>query len=129
MRLLLAAGQPNLRLSLELLLSEQPGVEIVGSASESDGLLALIHTSKPDMILTDWDLPGPPLANVIAEAYQKQHPPTTIVLVTHNSDYQTAVNAGADAVVLKGSSPDLLLSAFQKLRPQFTSRQETNRYE
>ena len=129
MRLLLAAGQPNLRLSLELLLSEQPGVEIVGSASESDGLLALIHTSEPDMILTDWNLPGPPLANVIAEADQKKHPPTTIVLITHESDYQTAVNAGADAVVVKGSSPGLLLSAFQKLRPQFTSRKETNRYE
>jgi DNA-binding NarL/FixJ family response regulator len=129
MRLLLATAQPDLRLSLELFLSEQPGVEVVGSASESDGLLALIHTTEPDMILTDWDLLGPSLSNVIAEIHHLQHPPTTIVLVTHNSDYQTAVNAGADAVVLKGSSPDLLLSAFQKLRPQFTSRQETNRYE
>ena len=129
MRLLLATAQPDLRLSLELFLSEQPGVEVVGSASESDGLLALIHTSEPDMIFTDWDLPGPHLQKVTADVVRKQHPPTTIVLVTHNSDYQTAVNAGADAVVLKGSSPDLLLSAFQKLRPQFTSRQETNRYE
>ena len=58
MRLLLAAAQPNLRLSLELFLSEQPGVEIVGSASESAGLVALIHTTDPDMILTDWDLPA-----------------------------------------------------------------------
>jgi DNA-binding NarL/FixJ family response regulator len=129
MRLLLAAGKADLRLSLELLLSEQPGVEIVGVTSESDGLLALIRTAEPDMILADWDLPGPSLSNVIAQAQQKQHPPKTIVLVADNSDCQIAVNAGADAVVLKGSSPDILLSAFQKLRSQFTVSQEVNRYE
>lgn len=127
MRLLLAAGQADLRLSLELLLSEQPGVEIVGSASENDGLLALIQTSAPDMIVTDWDLPGLSLANVIAKARQKHQPPATIVLVAGNSDCQTAVNAGADAVVFKGSSPDLLLSAFRKLQSQFTVSQETNK--
>ena len=127
MRLLLAAGKPDLRLSLELLLSEQPGVEIVGTASESDGLLALIHTSEPDMIFTDWDLPGSPISIVIAEAQHLQHPPMTIVLVTHNSDYQTVTDAGADAVVLKGSSPDVLLSAFQQTRTHIALNQETNK--
>lgn len=129
MRLLLATAQPDLRLSLELLLSEQPGVEVVGSASESDGLLALIHTTEPDMILTDWDLPGPSLSNVIAEIHHLQHTPTTIVLVANNRDHQTAVEASADAVVLKGSSPDLLLSTFQELRTKSPFSQEINRYE
>lgn len=129
MRLLLAAEKADLRLSLELLLSEQPGVEIVGSASESKGLLALIHTSDPDMILMDWDLAGRSSVNIIAEAKQLQQSPTTIVLITYSSDYQMAVEAGANTVVLKGSSPDVLLSAFQELRIQFTPSQETNRYE
>jgi DNA-binding NarL/FixJ family response regulator len=129
MRLLLAAGHPDLRLSLELLFSEQLGVEIVGTTSESDGLLALIHTTKPDMILADWDLPGTSMSNVIAEARQEQHPPVTIILVAGNSDYQKAVDSNADAVVIKGSSPRSLLSAFQQLRPQVSSSREINRYE
>lgn len=124
MRLLLAAGQPDLRLSLELLLSEQPGVEIVGSASESSGLLALIHTTDPDMILADWDLPGPSLSTVIAEAQRKQHAPGTIMLVGSKRDYIKALEACADAVVIKGTSPDSLLSAFRQLRPQISSSQE-----
>jgi len=129
MRLLLAAGKANLRLSLELLLSEQPGVEIVGSASEGAGLLALIQTSEPDMILSDWDLPGRPLATLLAGRDQSYHLPKTIILTTSNRDRQAALDAGADAAVLKGASPDLLLSAFQELRTQFTANQETNRYE
>jgi len=129
MRLLLAAGHPDLRLSLELLLSEQPGVQIVGAASESDGLLALIHTTKPDMILADWDLPGPSLSHVFAKAHQKQHPPIIIVLVARSRDYQKAVEASADAVVIKGSSPDSLLSTFTQFRTQLTSSQEISRYE
>ena len=120
MRLLLAAGQADLRLSLELLLSEQPGVEIVGSASESDGLLALIQTSKPDIILTEWNLPGRSLATILPERERSLHHPKTIVLTASNRDCRVAIEAGADAVVLKGASPDFLLSAFQEIRTQFT---------
>jgi DNA-binding NarL/FixJ family response regulator len=127
MRLLLAAGQADLRLSLELLLSEQPGVEIVGSASESDGLLALIQTSEPDMILTDWDLPGRPLATILSEQDRSYDLPKTIILTASDRDRQAAIEAGADAAVLKGASPDLLLSAFQEIRTQFISSQETNK--
>jgi MFS family permease len=62
--------QADLRLSLELLLSEQPGVEIVGVASESSGLLALIETSKPDMIVSDWELLVRPLVTIPPERDQ-----------------------------------------------------------
>lgn len=129
MRLLVATAQPDLRLSLELLLSEQPGVLIVGAASESDGLLALVRTTKPDMILTDWDLPGRPLSDVVAEANHLHPPPVTLVLVKENSSNQRAIDSGADAVVVKGASPKFLLASFQELLRLFATRQETKRYE
>ena len=128
MRLLLATAHLDLRLSLELLLSEQPGVEIVGAASECDGLVALTRTTKPDIIVTDWELPGRPLSPIIAAAHLFSPPPLTMVLLSENSSYQEAIESGADAVVEKGASPDVLLTTFQKLQRQFTRNQERTRY-
>ena len=116
MRVLLAAGRADLRLSLELLLSEQPGVEIVGSASEGDGLLALIHTTKPDLLVTDWEIPGRPMPAIISEAIKSNPHPRILILASSNSGCQAALGAGADAAVLKGSSPNLLLTTFQNVR-------------
>ena len=129
MRLLLAAGKAHFRLALELLLSEQPGVEIVGSASEGDGLLALMETSDPDMIVAEWDLLGRPLATIFSERDQSCPHLKMIILTTSNRDRQAAIAAGADASVLKGASPDLLLSTFRELRTQITANQEVDRYE
>lgn len=129
MRLLLATADPDLRLSLELLLSEQPGVQIVGAASEGDGLIALIHTTRPHMVLTDLDLPGQPISSVVTEARHIQPPAITIVLVAQNGRVQDARNAGADAVVPKGVPPDLLLSAFRRLQKKIMTNQEIDKYE
>jgi DNA-binding NarL/FixJ family response regulator len=122
MRLLLAARQADLRLSLELLLSEQPTVEIVGVASESSGLLALIETSKPDMIVSDWELLVRPLATIPPEPDQSCPHLKTIVLTANNRDRQAAMEAGADAAVLKGASPDLLLQTFARVHKQIAQR-------
>lgn len=116
MRLLLAAGKADLRLALELLLNEQPGVEIVGTASESDGLLALIHTTHPDMIVTDWRLPGRLMPAIISDASKSESQPRIIILANDSSDCEAALGAGADAAVLKGASPHLLLATFQSIR-------------
>ena len=122
MRLLLAAPEPDLRLSLELLFSEQPGIYIVGTASESDGLLALIRTTNPDIVLTDWDLPGRPLSAIISHTNKQAKSPQFIILTTNNSECEHARKAGANFTVVKGVSPDVLLSAFAKASYQTTHR-------
>lgn len=122
MRLLVAAPESNLRLSLELLLSEQPGVKIVGTASESDGLLALIRTTKPDIVIANWDLPERPLSSIISHTNKQSNPPKFIILTTTYSESQTAKRAGADFTVMKGSSPDILLDTFQRASNQADHR-------
>ncbi len=117
MRLLLATAQPHLRLSLELLLSEQPGVEVVGTASESEGLLALIHTTQPDMIITDWTLPGRPFPDLLKQITRSYHP-QIIVLATEHDDIPDAKTIGVAAIVPKGASPKVLLQTFQQVRTQ-----------
>ena len=119
MRLLLATAHLDLRLSLELLLSEQPGVEIVGAASESDGLVALTQTTKPDLIVTDWDLPGRPISAILTATPHSYQQPLVMVLVSENNAFLEATDSGAEAVVMKGASPDHLLTAFRKLQRQY----------
>ena len=122
MRLLLAAPDSDLRLSLELLFSEQPGVKIVGTVSESDGLLALIRTTKPDVVIADWHLPKRPLSAIISHSEQQPDPPQFIILTTNHSESQAAKKAGAYFAVEKGATPDVLLSKVTEASHKTTPR-------
>jgi DNA-binding NarL/FixJ family response regulator len=113
MRVLIATAQPNLRLSLEIYLSEQPGVDIVGSASASGSLVALIQTARPDIVITDWELPGPPLPSLLKSMVETQKP--KIIILNNDEDQHLAREKGADVIVPKGTPPDLLLKTLRQL--------------
>jgi DNA-binding NarL/FixJ family response regulator len=121
MKILLATEHPDLRLSLELVLSEEPAVTIAGTASESEGLLALINSTRPAIVLLDWSLPGRPPADVLAVSCCRPESAYFIVLGSSAEDKQLAVSAGADAFVVKGDPPDQLLSAFRTVRQDIHS--------
>ena len=127
--MLLATADPDLRLSLELLFDEQPGVQIVGTVSEGEGLQAIMQASQIHLIVVDWGLPGLPLQTIIAEAHQMQPSIATIVLVNSGRGLEPAQESGADAIVLKGTPPDHLLAVFRRLQNQIISNQETGKYE
>lgn len=127
--MLLATPDPDLRLSLELLLDEQPGVQIVGTVSEGEGLQALMQASQIHLIVVDWDLPGMPLPAVIADAQQRQPSINTLVMVNSSEGLEPARDSGADAVVLKGTPPDHLLTVFKQLQREIITSQETKKYE
>jgi DNA-binding NarL/FixJ family response regulator len=113
MRVLIATAQPNLRLSLEIYLSEQPGVDIVGSASSSGSLVALIQTARPDIVITDWELPGPPLPLLLKSMVETQKP--KIIILNNDEDQHLVREKGADAIVPKGTPPELLLKTLRQL--------------
>ena len=60
MNVVLAVRQAHARLALELLLNEEPGVMVVGTASETEGLLALTWIAHPDLVVLEWGLDGRP---------------------------------------------------------------------
>jgi two-component system response regulator DesR len=121
MYILLGIAQAEFRLSLELLLSQEPGVTITGETSETEGLLALIHTTHPDLAIIEQDLPGRPLANLLVDIHALEDSPRLIVLGKDYSDKQTVLNAGADAFVVKGDPPEMLLAAFRRVSAQSRS--------
>ena len=110
MRILLASARFDLRLALEILLREEPGAEIVGTAGEAASVRSLLQSSRPHLIILDWDLPGYALIHLLAEAKQLRRCPTIIVLGREGIQ-QEALAAGADAFVLSGDSTvDLIVA-------------------
>ena len=126
MDILLASAQADLRLALEILLHEEPGMDVVGTASGAASLRALLRASRPDLVLLDWALPGHPPASLLAEAKSPDPRRQVIVLGQDPGVRQAALAAGADAFVLKGDRPDLLLTAIRLAQSQRAATEEKN---
>jgi DNA-binding NarL/FixJ family response regulator len=116
MNVVLAIRQADARLALELLLSEEPGVSIVGEASETAGLLALIQTTHPDLVVMEWALPGRPILDVLIEAQTLAGKLRFLVLGRNPSEKQPTLDAGGNAFVLIGDPPEHLLAALRQVR-------------
>ena len=114
MHTLIAAKQADLRLAIDLYLAEEPGVTVVGTASEAPSLRALLRTSRPDLVLLDWELPGHPPASLLAEIKRLDCHPQVIVLGKKTALKPAVLAAGADAFVLKGDPPGQLLAAVRQ---------------
>ena len=113
--ILLAIHQPDLRLAIDLLLREEPGLNVVGVARESKTLLALLRVVRPGMLLLDWVLSGHPLTDVLAKILEWPDRPKIIVLGTIDDDREAILAAGADAFVVKGEAPQQLLTEIHQL--------------
>ena len=121
MRILLAIEDGDLRLSIELLLSQEPSVTVVGFASEAEGLLALLDSARPDLVILDWDLPGRPVTELMPHILIHFPKIRVILLGTEPAFKEMALQAGADAFVVKGDPPEKLLDAFRQARSRLKS--------
>ena len=118
MEIVLASARLDLRVSLEILLREEPGTTVVGTASGAASLRALLQASRPDLVLLDWDLPGHTPASHLAEAKSLNPLHQVNELGQHPSVKQAAQASGADAFFVKGDSPRPLLTAIRQARAQ-----------
>ena len=114
MKIVLASAQLDLRLALGILLREEPGADVVGAASEAASVSSLLQSSRPDLVLLDWDLPGYSPSLLLAKAKRGRCNTQVIVLGRDEGVRQEALAAGADAFVLLGDSPDYLLAAIRQ---------------
>ena len=125
MHILIAIENANLRRSLEYLLSEEAGVNIVGQVSECEGMLALINSTKPDLVIFDENLPGCSFEDLLHQVHQQAFQPYLILLARDRRDEKTILATGVDAVVIKGEPPETLLAAFRRIRRLARSSQRT----
>ena len=98
---------------LEALLRTEPGIEVVGSASDGITALEAITRQKPDVLLLDLGLPRKSGLQILPEI-RTESPETKIVVLTSFSDDETvfaAIQAGALSYLLKDCSPEELVQA------------------
>jgi NarL family two-component system response regulator LiaR len=114
-RILIADDHAVVREGLRLLISSEPGMEVVGQAA--DGVEAVLGalTLQPDVILLDLVMPRKDGIEAINEIIQENPKARILVLTSFAEDDKVfpAIKSGALGYLLKDSSPQELLQAIR----------------
>ncbi len=110
-RVLIVDDSARARVGLRHLLTTWPEIEVVGEAANGQDAVRLVAESRPDVVLMDLEMPV--LDGVAATRLIKQQWPTVtvVVLTMYAARQAAALAAGADAFLIKGGTPERLLTA------------------
>ena len=110
-RVLLADDDRPFLESLTLLIERQPDLAVVDTASDGLAAIELAEKVRPDAIVIDLHMPL--LDGVTAVArLRRDHPSMCILALTgdvHPALHQAVMDAGADAVLVKGEFVEVLV--------------------
>ena len=114
-RVLLADDQALVRAGFRALLDAEPGIEVVGEASDGREAVALARRLRPDVCLFDIRMPeldGLEATRLLAGP-DVADPMAVVVITTFDEDEYVhgALKAGARGFLLKDAGPELLLQA------------------
>jgi len=114
-RVLVADDQELVRTGLRMILDAQPGIEVVGEASDGREAVALARRLRPDVCLFDIRMPeldGLEATRLLAGP-DVADPMAVVVITTFDEDEYVhgALKAGARGFLLKDAGPELLLQA------------------
>lgn len=114
-RILITDDHAIVREGLRTLIKTEPGLEVIGEASDGFEAVQMAYDLKPDVILMDMQMPrmgGLEAINKIKE----DCPDARILVLTSFSDDDTvfpAIKAGALGYLLKNTHPDRLLNSIR----------------
>jgi DNA-binding NarL/FixJ family response regulator len=113
-RLVIADDSPHARHGQRALLETQPGIEVVGEATDGKEAVRLVEKIQPDSVILDVRMPG--MNGLEAtRLIKKQWPEIKVIVLSMYAAYQEkALTAGADAFLVKGCSVKELLDAIRK---------------
>ncbi|WP_433352906.1 response regulator [Micromonospora saelicesensis] len=114
-RVLVADDQEIVRTGLTIILNTQPGIEVVGGASDGRQAVELARRLRPDVCLFDIRMPGMDgiEATRALAGPTVPEPLAVVVITTFDLDeyVYAALRAGARGFLLKEAGPDLLSQA------------------
>lgn len=114
-RVLVADDHVVMREGICLLLEAEPDIKVVGQANDGQEALEKAQKLIPDVVLMDITMPG--MSGLEATRQLRAALPETqiLALTMHEGDefFFRMLQAGASGYVLKGASPDELLSAIR----------------
>jgi two-component system response regulator NreC len=111
-RLVVADDHAVVRSGLRLLLEAEDGFTVVAEAGEIDTTKRMVAAHRPDVLVLDLNMPGPPSLPMIPELAQQ----TAVVVLTMQNDpafAREALQTGALGYVLKEAADAELVQAIR----------------
>ncbi len=112
-RVLIADDEALVRRALQVFLNAEPGMTIVGEASDGPSAVRLSLELKPDVILMDIRMPGGDGIRAIEQLSVDLPSARTIAITTYGSDETVAgaLRVGAVGFLVKDSEPEHITAA------------------
>ena len=112
---IIAVRDIDLRLSLDLMLRDEPYLNVLGTASTLESTFGLTRVERPDLILLDQAMSNRPMEEMLKEI--KDHSPNSKVILLGNRTNQETLahQCGADAYLRIGGAPESLRSTIKNL--------------
>ncbi len=114
-RVLIAEDHPIVREGLRMLIASEPGMVLVGEASDGVEVVEQARALQPDVILVDLMMPRKSGLEAIHEikAIRPEVPILVLTSFAEEDKIFPAIRAGALGYLLKDSSPEQLLRAIR----------------
>jgi two-component system, NarL family, response regulator DesR len=114
-RVLLAEDQAMVRGALTALLKLEPDIDVIGSAADGEEAWRMVQQLKPDLLVTDIEMPG--LTGLeLAQRMQRHELPIKVVIVTtfaRAGFLRRALEAGVGGYLLKDAPAEQLADALR----------------
>ena len=122
-RILIVDDHAIVREGQRALIDTEPGMEVVGEATDGFEAVEMADTLQPDVILLDLHMPGKDGIEAIGEIKAENPMARILVLTSFTEDEKiyAAIKAGAMGYLLKDFSPQEILSAIRKVHQGETS--------
>ncbi|MEV4009999.1 BTAD domain-containing putative transcriptional regulator [Nonomuraea angiospora] len=115
LRVVVADDQALVRAGVRAMLDAEPGVTMVGEATNGEEAIALVAATGPDVVLLDIQMPHLDGLAAARRILSENRPPKVIMMTTFGSDENlyAALRAGVSGFILKTSAPEQFLAAIR----------------
>lgn len=116
-RLVIIEDNPQDIFLLSAILDKENTIEIIGTATNGKDGIALVRKSQPDVALFDLRLPDISGVECVRKLRQECRDTDFIMCTIFDEDYLVydAIVAGANAYLLKNSTPDFILHTIKEV--------------
>lgn len=117
-RVVIAEDQAMVLGALAALLETEGDIEVVGRAGNGEDALAIVRETRPDVLLTDIEMPKM-TGLELAAAIKRESLPTRVIILTtfaRGGYLRRALETGASGYLLKDSPAEQLANAVRRVK-------------
>lgn len=115
-RIVIVEDHEEMQILYKAMFRREKGIEIAAQVSDAEDALNVIKESNPDLVIVDITLPGMSGIEFVEQVHESFPGIKFLIVTGHDSDrfYESAKKAGADDLITKGESTELV-SAVRRL--------------